>query len=159
MVSHRTALRVRWGEADPAGIVYYPRFLEWFDEASDELFRALGLAWERFFPEQGITGLPIVEVHCRFSAPLRYGDDLTIVSTVAEVRDKTLRIEHVVTHGETTCATGYEVRAWATPAEDGALRARSIPEAVAARLRGEIEPAAVKTPPPSPLPNAERAGR
>lgn len=150
MVSHQTAHRVRWGEADPAGIVYYPRFLEWFDEASDELFRALGLPWERFFPEQGITGLPILEVHCRFTAPLRYGDDLRIVSTIAEVRDKTLRIEHVVKHGETTCATGYEVRAWAVPAEDGALRARPIPEAVAARLRGEVEPSAVTRKEPQP---------
>jgi len=33
VVSHTEHIRVRWSEADPAGIAFYPRFFEWFDIA------------------------------------------------------------------------------------------------------------------------------
>jgi acyl-CoA thioesterase FadM len=31
VVEHPTTLQVRWGDADPAGIAFYPRFFEWYD--------------------------------------------------------------------------------------------------------------------------------
>jgi len=139
MVRHATTLKVRWGDVDSAGIAFYPRIFEWFDTASDELFAALGLGWRELFPAEGIVGLPLVEAGCRFSSPIRYGDELTIVSTITRVEAKTIRIEHELSVGETRCAEGYEVRAWAEGAAGGGnrLQAREIPEAVARRLRGE----------------------
>lgn len=136
MVSHATTLKVRWGHTDPAGIAFYPRIFEWFDTGSDELFRALGLGWRELFPDERIAGLPIVEAGCRFLAPVRFGDEVTIVSTITRVQAKTFRVEHELSVGETRCATGYEVRAWVE--HDGnRFRARAIPAAVARRLRGE----------------------
>lgn len=139
MVRHATTLKVRWGDVDSAGIVFYPRIFEWFDTASDELFAALGLGWRELFPAEGILGLPLVEAGCRFSAPVRYGDEVTIVSTITRVEAKTFRIQHEVSVGETRCAEGYEVRAWVQGAADERKRIRAceIPEAVARRLRGE----------------------
>jgi 4-hydroxybenzoyl-CoA thioesterase len=129
-------VRVRWGEADPAGIVFYPRFYEWFDLATEALFEALGMPWPTFFPERGIVGLPIVESGARFSAPVRYGDVVTVRSLVREVGPRTLRMEHEVWVGERCCATGFEVRAWVLrPVAPGEpLRAGAIPEDVARRL-------------------------
>ena len=82
--------------------------------------------------------MPIVESGSRFAAPARYGDVLTIRSTVAWVKDKTFRMEHTISTGETVCATGFEVRAWvARPATPGApLSARPIPDEVSRKLRG-----------------------
>lgn len=139
MVRHATTLKVRWGDADPAGIAFYPRIFEWFDTASDELFAALGLGWRELFSAERILGLPIVEAGCRFLTPVRYGDEVTILSTITRVEAKTFRVEHEVSVGETRCATGYEVRAWVEGAagEGNRLQAREIPEAVARRLRGE----------------------
>ena len=31
-------MRVRFGHADPAKIVYYPRFFEWFHDAMESMF-------------------------------------------------------------------------------------------------------------------------
>jgi acyl-CoA thioesterase FadM len=31
MVRHATTVQVRWGDADPAGIAFYPRFFEWLE--------------------------------------------------------------------------------------------------------------------------------
>ena len=38
MVSNAISVKVRWSEADPAGIVFYPRFYEWFDLGTEALF-------------------------------------------------------------------------------------------------------------------------
>ena len=136
MLTHRLTFRVRWSEADPAGIAYYPRFFEWFDTATDAMFKSIGEDWARMFPEQDIVGLPIVEAASRFSAPVRYGDEVTIASRVTELGEKTFRVEHRLFVGETLCATGTEQRAWVgRPEQPGdRLRARRIPDAIRRKL-------------------------
>jgi 4-hydroxybenzoyl-CoA thioesterase len=139
LVSRECAVQVRWSEADPAGIVFYPRFFEWFDVATDTLFTALGLPWTELFPGYGIVGVPIVECGARFGSPVRYADAVRIRSTITEVRERTFRVEHEVWVGDRRCATGFEVRAWVPrpPSPDAALAATPIPADVARRLRGD----------------------
>jgi len=114
MVEHATQVQIRWSDADPAGIVFYPRFFEWYDLGCESLFASLGLPWPEAFPKYDIVGVPIVESGSKFLSPARYGDVLTI------------------------CSQGFEVRAWVgrpkSPGEP--LHARPIPEDVLARLRG-----------------------
>jgi 4-hydroxybenzoyl-CoA thioesterase len=138
-VANALAVQVRWSEADPAGIVFYPRFFEWFDLGTEGLFEALGLPWRELFPAERIVGVPIVETGARFASPVRYGDLVRIETTVSEVREKTFRVEHAITVGGRRCATGFEVRAWVAQPESpgGALAARPIPPRVTARLKGE----------------------
>ena len=45
MVASTLTVKVRWSEADPAGIVFYPRFFEWFDLGTEALFESLGMPW------------------------------------------------------------------------------------------------------------------
>ena len=137
-VEHATSITVRWSDVDAAGIVFYPRFFEWYDLGSESLFAALGLPWPEAFPRYGIIGVPIIESGSRFLAPARYGDVLTIRSTVAWVKEKTFRMQHSISVGDTLCASGFEVRAWvARPATPGApLAARAIPDEVSRKLNG-----------------------
>jgi len=111
MVSNAISVKVRWSEADPAGIVFYPRFYEWFDLGTEALFESLGLPWPEMFPAQRIVGVPIVESGARFASPVRYGDLVRLETAVREVREKTFRVEHAASVGERRCATGFEVRA------------------------------------------------
>lgn len=138
-VEHTTRLQARWGDVDAAGIVFYPRFFEWYDLATEALFDSLGLPWPELFAAQGIVGVPIVESGSRFVSPVRYGDTLDIRAVVAWVKAKTFRMEHELSIDGRRCASGFEVRAWvkrpATPG--GRLEALAIPEAIARRLRGE----------------------
>ncbi len=142
MVSHALTVKVRWSEADPAGIVFYPRFFEWFDLGTEALFESLGLRWTEMFPAERIVGVPIVESGARFASPVRYGDEVRIETTVSEVREKTFRVEHEVAVGSRRCAAGFEVRAWVARPEHpgGALEARPIPAGIVARLKGESRP-------------------
>jgi YbgC/YbaW family acyl-CoA thioester hydrolase len=140
--AHDLVLRVRWSDVDPAGIVFYPRFYEWFDLATEALFESLGQPWPVMFPRERIVGVPIVESGARFSSPIRYGDEVTIRSTVAEVKAKTFRMEHAVSVGAVACAQGFEVRAWvAIPeAPGGRLAARQIPAEIARLLSAAAGP-------------------
>lgn len=142
MVANALVVKVRWSEADPAGIVFYPRFFEWFDLGTEALFDSLGLPWRELFPASQIVGVPIVETGARFASPVRYGDEVRIETTVSEVREKTFRVEHEVSVGGRRCATGFEVRAWVARPESpgGALAAKPIPAGVVARLKGESRP-------------------
>lgn len=129
---HRWTSKVRWSEVDPAGIVFYPRFFEWFDLATEALFESLGKPWPIIFPLYDIVGVPIAESGAKFMGPVRYGDEVAIESRVTEVGAKSFRIEHEVKVGDIVCAVGFEVRAWvgrpSTPGDR--LRARPIPEEI-----------------------------
>jgi 4-hydroxybenzoyl-CoA thioesterase len=139
VTSHTSSVQVRWGDVDAAGIVFYPRFFEWYDYGCEALFAAVGLPWPEAFPRYGVVGVPILESGSRFVSPARYGDTLTIRSAVAWVKDKTFRMEHEIAAGDRLCAAGFEVRAWVKrPAAAGdRLEAAPIPEDVARRLRGD----------------------
>jgi 4-hydroxybenzoyl-CoA thioesterase len=139
MTEHATTVRVRWSDCDPAGIVFYPRFFEWYDLGTEALFEALGWPWPVMFPRFELSGVPILESGSRFAAPVRYGDDVTIRSRVAWVRHRTFRMEHTISVGGRPCAEGFEVRAWVKRAAgpNGRMRAAPIPDEVAGRLRGE----------------------
>lgn len=132
-------IKVRWSEADPAGIAFYPRFFEWFDMATEALFESLELPWPVLFPRYRVVGVPIVDVGARFVSPVRYGDTVTVRASISEVREKTFRIDHEVSVGERHCASGFEVRAWvAQPDEPGGrLRAKALPVEVATKLKGQ----------------------
>jgi len=136
MISHTTEVTVRWGDADPAGIAFYPRFYEWYDLATETLFESLGLPFPETFERYRIVGVPIVESGSTFLFPVRWGDVLAITSTVVWVKDKTFRVEHEISVGSRVCARGFEVRAWVSRPESpgGPLHAESIPAVVRARL-------------------------
>jgi 4-hydroxybenzoyl-CoA thioesterase len=137
-VEHTTTFPVRWGDVDAAGIVFYPRFFEWYDLGCEALFASLGLSWPELFPDRGIVGVPILESGSRFTSPVRYGDTLAVRAVVAWVKDKTFRMEYEISVDGRLCAAGFEVRAWvmrpATPTTP--LEAGAIPADVVRRLRG-----------------------
>jgi len=61
VIEHTTTVQVRWGDVDAAGIVFYPRFFEWYDWGSEALFASLGLAWPEAFPKYAIVGGPSIQ--------------------------------------------------------------------------------------------------
>jgi len=136
VIANTTQVTVRWSDADPAGIAFYPRFFEWYDLGTETLFESLGLPWPETFERYRIVGVPIVESGSTFLSPARYGDVLTIRSSVAWVKDKTFRMEHEIGVGARPCARGFEVRAWVRRPEapGGPLHAETIPGEVRARL-------------------------
>lgn len=74
--THTYAHRVRYRECDPMGVVYHTHFLDYFEAARTEAFRAMGLAY-RELEERGVM-MPVVEANVRYHRPARYDDCLVI---------------------------------------------------------------------------------
>ena len=69
--------RVHWGDCDAARVVWFPKFLEWVEEAEEEMFAALGQPRPQLL-ERFNFGMPRVELHTDFHSPARAGDELRV---------------------------------------------------------------------------------
>ena len=88
---HRTTVRVRFGDTDPYGIVYFVSYFRYCHQAIEEYLRACNLAPEETFKNiQEGFGLPIVEAWCRFRRPAQYGELIRIETCIQEMRSKAI---------------------------------------------------------------------
>lgn len=71
----RTERVVRFGDCDPAGIVFYPRYFEMANGVIEEWWTQLGMSWTEMIGQRGI-GTPVSHVETVFLRPSRYGDRL-----------------------------------------------------------------------------------
>ena len=95
-MAFRSQLKIRFGDIDRAGIVYYPRFLHYFHVALEEYFASrLGIEYHTFIESHRI-GLPTVHLETDFSQPFSYGDDMEVEVEVLKV-------------GQTSITFGYRV--------------------------------------------------
>ncbi|MFQ5349541.1 MAG: acyl-CoA thioesterase [Thermoanaerobaculia bacterium] len=73
---------VRFGDVDPAGMVYYPRLLHYIHVAMEAFFAELvGVGYADFVREHGL-GLPTVSIDAEFHRPVRFGDEIEIETAV-----------------------------------------------------------------------------
>jgi acyl-CoA thioester hydrolase len=94
MYSHEVTIRVRYGETDQMGYLYYGNYAEYFEVGRVELIRSLGLSYKELEEVHGIW-LPVVSLEMRFVRPAYYDDLLTVRSTLKEMPD-----EHITFHVE-----------------------------------------------------------
>ncbi|BDE04950.1 4-hydroxybenzoyl-CoA thioesterase [Vulcanimicrobium alpinum] len=133
-----TRTRVRFGETDAAGIVFYPTFFVWFDLGTTALLRSAATESLRLGDGHPRWPLPIVESGARFSAPLYFDDPIAIRSSVVEIGTRSLRVEHVILRGETEVARGFEVRVFIAVGEGGAIASEPLPDELRASLSAAI---------------------
>ena len=131
-----TTIRVEWGDCDPAGIVYYPKFFHWCDVATWNFFAACGLPLAEVRQRYGGIGFPLLEASAAFRVPSRPQDLLTIATSLGEVRRKTLELHHAFSRDGGALLTARELRVWAEhdAARPYGLRAGKIPRDVVDRL-------------------------
>jgi 4-hydroxybenzoyl-CoA thioesterase len=94
-MAFRAHIRVRFGDIDYAGIVYYPRFLHYFHVALEEFFESeVGIDYPAILNQHRL-GFPTVHLETSFRRSLRYGD-------LIDVEIRVLRI------GRTSITWGYK---------------------------------------------------
>jgi acyl-CoA thioester hydrolase len=90
---------VRSEHCDHMGHMNVMWYVGKFDEASWQLFAAMGLSRSRMQKEnRGVAG---AEQHIEYKRELRAGDVVTVRSAVDEVKDKVIRLTHEMTNDET----------------------------------------------------------
>jgi len=132
--SHIHRVDVHFGDCDPAGIVFFPNFSRWMDQASLAFFMACGVPpWRELERTRGIVGTPLLEIHTRFLLPATYGETLEVHTQVEEWRAKVLIQHHRIMRGSDLLCEGRETRAFVMRLPDSyRLKAIPIPEDIKA---------------------------
>lgn len=126
--THIHRVNVRFGDCDPAGIVYFPNFMKWMDESSLAFFMACGVPpWRELNRISGIVGTPLLEIHTRFVNSATYGQAIEVHTTIEQWNPKTFKHRHVIRRGDTLICEATEVRAFVQRDKDDPERLRAIP--------------------------------
>lgn len=92
---YETEIRVRYAETDKMGIVHHSNFLVWFELGRSEFCRARGFSYLEMEEKEDAL-LVVAESYCRYKSPAFYEDVLTVRTSIAEIRSRSLRFIYEV---------------------------------------------------------------
>lgn len=90
-------IKVRFSDTDPAGVMYFPRFLDVFHGVFEDWFDEDLVMPYRWVLEDTRIGFPAVSTQCDYRAPFRFGETMEV----------TLRLTRL---GDTSFTCSYEAR-------------------------------------------------
>jgi 4-hydroxybenzoyl-CoA thioesterase len=137
MLINRRAIQIEWGDCDPLGIVFFPRYFEYFDACTNALFHcALGYSKAEMLRRFQIAGIPLVRASCNFIVPSSFGDVVSVESSVAEWGITSFSVQHKLFRGETLGVEGLEKRVWTVrvPEDPTHVKSHRIPKEVIERF-------------------------
>ncbi|MEP7234167.1 MAG: thioesterase family protein [Ignavibacteriota bacterium] len=109
LLTHTTTIRVRYADTDKMGIVYYAKYLEYFEVARTEMLRSMGLPY-REIEEKGFE-LPVASASINYFKGAAYDDELQITASLEPKHSPRVEIqyevrisgsEELIAKGETT---------------------------------------------------------
>lgn len=89
MYTHEFQKRVRYGETDQMGYLYYGNYAAYYEIGRVEMLRSLGLTYKSMEEDLGIL-MPVMSLDMRFVRPGRYDELLTIETTLRALPEKTI---------------------------------------------------------------------
>jgi 4-hydroxybenzoyl-CoA thioesterase len=140
MFTNSRHVRIEWGDCDPAGIVFYPRYFAMFDHSTVLLIEAaLGMRKLAMYTAYDFGGYPSVNTHARFLMPTRYGDDVVIETAITEVGRASFGLRHRLAKAGALAVECTETRVWVVrnPDAAGGIKAQPLPAEVVARFTTE----------------------
>ncbi len=78
-----TKLRVRYGETDQMGIVYYGNYADYLEQGRAEWLRSLGFSYKAM--EENNIHLPVINMNINYKKPALYDDVITITTTLTKM--------------------------------------------------------------------------
>jgi acyl-CoA thioester hydrolase len=87
--------RVRFGETDLQGVVYYANYLLFAEIGRIAYLRELGIMYDRDMLAHGVD-FTIGEARVRYQAPLRFDDEYDIKVRVGEIRHSSWTFEYAI---------------------------------------------------------------
>lgn len=112
MLTHKTTVRVRYGDTDKMGFVYHANYFRWFEVGRSEMLRSIGIPY-KLIESKGFF-LPLSEMHCKFNGPSQY-DDILLIKTSLDSRYKAgMKFDYQIFSegGENSLAVGYTKHAF-----------------------------------------------
>lgn len=118
---------VEFYETDLAGIAHFSNFYRWMESAEHAFLRSKGITLH-----DGKIGWPRVHATADFKKPIKFGDTIRVLVSVAEIRTRSIRYSFQLLGADNElCATGEVTAVCVNLAT---MRAIEIPEEVRAAL-------------------------
>ena len=131
MFTNTTRVEIQFGDCDPAGIVYYPNYFRFFDNASAAMLSAAFAMHKRnWLAHYGIAGIPMVDTGARFIRPSSFGDVVEIKSEITELGRSSFSVKHSLYKDGELAIEAHEKRVWVVRGEDGSIRSAPLPDDV-----------------------------
>jgi len=138
MLKNRKEVQIEWGDCDPFGIVFFPRYFEYFDACTNALFhRALGITKAEMLRKYEIKGIPLVQASCNFLVPSSFGDVVVVESRVTKWGTSSFSVEHKLYRGDVLAVEGLEKRVWTghVPEEPTKGKSKPVPNEVMEKFK------------------------
>lgn len=81
--------RVRYGETDQMGYLYYGNYAQYYEIGRVEMLRSLGLSYKAMEEELGIM-MPVVSMQIRYLRPVLYDDLITIKTIIRQLPERSI---------------------------------------------------------------------
>jgi acyl-CoA thioester hydrolase len=129
-VAFTTTHRVEFFETDMAGIVHFANYYRMMESAEHQFFRSLKLQIAGTLPDGISFGWPRISATCRFRAPARYEDVITINVSIKARSHRSLTLTYEFRLDEAVLAEGEMTTVFCRVESGGKLEAMAIPEEV-----------------------------
>jgi len=83
MIKAETTVRVRYGETDQMGFVYYGVYAQYYEVGRVEAIRSLGFSYKEM-EERGVL-MPVINLNINYKKPALYDDEVRIVTIIREI--------------------------------------------------------------------------
>jgi 4-hydroxybenzoyl-CoA thioesterase len=139
-ITSRKTIQIEWGDCDPAQIVYYPRYLAYFDACTTALFKKVGLPKRQMLKTYEIIGIPLVDLHVSFKMPSRFSEVVIVESEITEWRRSSFCIRHKLFNKGVLAVECSETRVWSSvsPTNPEKIESKPVPREVIARFSKDI---------------------
>ena len=137
-MKNRKTIHIEWGDCDPAQIVYFPRYFEYFDNCTAALFAKAGFSKRQMLKTYGIIGIPLVDVRSRFIVPSHFSDDVVVESEITKWGTSSFTVQHKLFNKGTLAVECFETRVWAAASakDPERIESRPVPKEVVQKLSG-----------------------
>jgi acyl-CoA thioester hydrolase len=109
MFIHETNARVRYGETDQMGYLYYGNYALYYEIGRAEMIRSLGLSYQEMEKQFGIM-MPVMSLQMRFVRPALYDELVTIRTTLRELPSSTITFHHELFNEKKKLLNGGSVK-------------------------------------------------
>lgn len=103
-MENTTCITVRYSETDMMGIVHHSRYYPWFEVARNDFIKKAGMSYSQM-EKDGIL-LPLVETYAKYIVPLRFEDEVRIVTCLSKLKAASCEFCYKVYKGNSLCTEG-----------------------------------------------------
>ncbi len=109
MIQHETKIRVRYGETDQMGYLYYGNYAQYYEVGRAELIRSVGITYKKMEEEHGIM-MPVTSMNIRYIRPALYDELLTIKTSLRHLPEQFITFHYEIYNEKGKLVNGATVR-------------------------------------------------